>query len=152
MLPMHNLPFLVNHYRKYFSSEKSGKVRVRPQRKSEIATKSKPNGKTPRNFLSITCLISYLRSDHKPHDLLSLDLLHLTSNSPRSHPENLITALQNQAMPQPKKEETKKTRESFLQSPARYNNEVTGIKYWGVYPFVIRFYPHIFRFFLPTEK
>ena len=132
--------------------EGSGKGRQPPPRNIEISTKSTPPADTPRNFASITQLISYRRSDDVLHSLLPLDLLHLTSCSLVDYVENLARDLHHPIMPPPNKEEMHKTHATFLQSPTYYHPEETMIKYCGYWASVVRFYSHICKFYPSNKK
>ena len=85
----------------------------------------------PRNFPTITCLLSYPGNDDALHRLLSVHILILTSSALRDRPQNLATDLQEPITPKPNKEEIHKTCKTFLQRPTYYHGEATMIKYCG---------------------
>ena len=106
----------------------------------------------PRNFPTLTCLLSYPGNDDALHRLLSVHILISTSSLVIDRPQNLATDLQEQVMPKQNKEEMHKTRENFLHRPTYYHGEATMIKYCGYRTFVIRFYLHLCRVFLFKAK
>ena len=126
--------------------ERNEKSRERPPQNIDIATKWPSQDETLRNFPPITCLLSYPRSDHALHRLLSVHILISTSSLIIDSPQNLPADPQEPIIPQPNKEEMCKTRETFLHHLIYYHGQATMIKYCWYRTFVVRFYLHACRF------
>ena len=133
-------------------TEGNGKVCHRPPRNIDVTTNWPPHDKTLQNFSSNACLIIHSRSHGVRCRLMTAHVL-VSSPSPLlNHPQNLAIAIQNPIIPPPNKEETHKTRETFLQSPAYYHAEVAMIRYQGYCTVLVRFYPHICQFYRYGRK